>query len=173
MHSPAHHVDGSRPRSWDRRTFQSGKGDDRREGAPTPPPTGATARQPDVSSAPSHTCVLCSLCAGDVRHRRPHRCCHRRPRISAASTASAAAFGRWCLAVCVRVLCANCNVCVPLEGPAGLWAASGGQKGRGVRSFRLPRARVGPGRDRWGGWDAWARAWGGLSCTLVHACTVV
>ena len=36
---------------------------------------------------------------------------------------------------------ALCNVCVPLEGPAGLWAASGGQKGRGVRSFRLPRSR--------------------------------
>ena len=170
MHSPAHHVDGSRPRSWDRRTFQSGKGDDRREGAPTPPPTGATARQPDVSSAPSHTCVLCSLCAGDVRHRRPHRCCHRRPRISAASTASAAAFGRWCLAVCVRVLCAMSVCRWRVRRDCGRPRA--GRKAAGCGLFACP-ARVGPGRDRWGGWDAWARAWGGLSCTLVHACSVV
>ena len=109
-----------------------------------PPPTGATARQPDVSSAPSHTCVLCSLCAGDVRHRRPHRCCHRRPRISAASTASAAAFGRWCLAVCVRVLCAMSVCRWRVRRDCGRPRA--GRKAAGCGLFACP-ARVGPGRD--------------------------
>ena len=67
-----------------------------------------------------------------------------------------------------RAFCAMCAA-LPLEGLAGLWAASGGQEAAGCGLFACP-ARVGPGRDRWGGWDAWARAWGGLSCTLVHAC---
>ena len=109
-HGPTHPMDGSQPHRWARRTFLNGKSDDRCEGAPAPPahichiflacPVAVRAAQ-----HPSLMC-LCSLCAGDVRHHRPHRCFHRRPRLCLQPRLGG---GAWPFACA----CFLCNVCVP------------------------------------------------------------
>ena len=140
MYSPAHHVDGSQPRSWDRRTFLYGKGDDRRKRCARP----ARPHLPHLSCLPSArgSAPVSHVFMLTVRRRRaPPPTAPLLPPPSLPM--SAAAFGRWYLAVCVRVLFVQCLcAALPLEGLAGLWAASGGQESRGVRSFCLPRSAL-------------------------------